>query len=130
MVNAFSNASSYDIIVINNSDREPSTLQGDQRYPVYVSDIFNNPAPPASTLTFEGSGECEALTEGSPIPDINEAGAYAAALPPDRLTVRLTLPNGSFIEETYSCRVDRCAENPDELPDFSPAPPACGGEQG
>ena len=93
-----------------------------------------------------GSGECEALTEISPIPDINVAGAYAAALavqtndyaqsiedaaalPPDQLTVRLTLPNRSFVEEAYSCRVDRCAENPDELPNFSPAPPACGGEQ-
>ena len=147
VVNAFSDASSYDIMVIGNSNREPSTLQGDQFYTVYVSDIFNNPPPPDTTLTFEGSGECEALTEISPLPDINAAGAYAAALavqtndyaqsiedaaalPPDQLTVRLTLPNGSFIEEAYSCRVDRCADNPDELPDFSPAPPACGGEQG
>ena len=147
VVTAFSDASSYDIMVINTSGREPSTLQGDQFYTVYVSDKFNNPPPPDSRLTFEGSGECEALTELSPIPDINAAGAYsaalavqtnnyaqsiedAAALPPDQLTVKLMLPNGSFIEETYSCRVDRCADNPEQVPDFSPAPPACGEEQG
>ncbi len=144
VVNAFSDASKYDIMVINRSDREPSTLEGDQFYTVYVSDIFNNPPPPNTTITFEGSGECEALTEVPPLPDINKAGAYAAALavktndyaqsieaaedlPPDQLTVKLTLPNGRFITETYACRVNRCADDPDSLPDFSPAPPACGG---
>jgi len=143
VVNAFSDASKYDIMVINRSDREPSTLEGDQFYTVYVSDIFNNPPPPNTTITFEGSGECEALTEVPPLPDINKAGAYAAALavktndyaqsieaaedlPPDQLTVKLTLPNGRFITETYACRVNRCADDPDSLPDFSPAPPACG----
>lgn len=44
---------------------------------------------------------------------------------PDKLTVKLTLPNGSFITETYACRVDRCADDPAQFPDFSPSPPAC-----
>jgi hypothetical protein len=109
-----------------------------------VSDIFNNPPTPNTTITFEGSGECEALTEVPPLPDINKAGAYAAALavktddyaqsmkaaedlPPDQLTVKVTLPNGRFSTETYVCQVNRCADDPDSLPDFSPAPPACGG---
>ena len=56
VVNLFSDASSYDIMVINNSGREPSFLQDDQFYTLYVSDIFNNP-PPDITLTSEGSGE-------------------------------------------------------------------------
>lgn len=109
----------------------------------FVSDIFNNPPPAGSTISFEGSGECEALTEVPPIPDTNKAGAYATALAvqtndfaqsleeaansaPDKLTVKLTLPNGSFITETYACRVDRCADDPAQFPDFSPSPPACG----
>ena len=142
LVNSFSDASNFDIVVINSSEREPSSLLGDQFYTVYVSDIFNNPPPPGSTISFEGSGECEALTEVPPIPDTNKAGAYAAALAvqtndfaqpleeaansaPDELTVKLTLPNGSFVTETYACPVDRCADDPAQFPNFSPAPPAC-----
>ena len=143
LVNSFSDASNFDIMVINSSEREPSSLLGDQFFIVYVSDIFNNPPPAGSTISFEGSGECEALTEVPPISDTNKAGAYAAALAvqtndfaqsleeaansaPDQLTVKLTLPNGSFITETYACRVDRCADNPNDFPNFSPSPPQCG----
>lgn len=140
-MDSFSDASNFDIMVINSAEREPSSFLGDQFYTVYVSDTFNNPPSPGSTISFEGSGECEALTEVPPIPDTNKAGAYATALAvqtndfaqsleeaansaPDQLTVKLTLPNGSFITETYACRVDRCADDPAQFPDFSPSPPS------
>ena len=72
LVNSFSDASNFDIMVINSSEREPSSFLGDQFYTVYVSDIFNNPPPAGSTISFEGSGECEGLTEVPPIPDTNK----------------------------------------------------------
>ena len=142
LVNGFSDASSYDLIVVGSDKREPSTLRGGRIYSIYTSDIFNNPPPPGTTLTFEGSGECEALNEVPPIPDTNRAGAYTsslivstkdysrspedeAAAPPDHITIKLTLPNGSFIEETYACRVLGC----DNF-DFSPTPAVCQTDSG
>ena len=137
LVNGFSDASSYDLMLVGTDKREPSKLRGDRIYSIYTSDIFNNPPPPGTTLTFEGSGECEALNEVPPIPDTNGAGAYAASLvvntndysltseeeasaPPNQITIKLTLPGGSFIQETYSCTVLRCADV-----DFSPIPAIC-----
>jgi len=137
LVNGFSDASSYDLMVVGTDKREPSKLRGDRIYSVYTSDIFNNPPPPGTTLTFEGSGECEALNEVPPIPDTNRAGAYASSLvvntndysqtpeeeasaPPNQITIKLTLPNGSFIQETYECSVLGCADV-----DFSPVPAIC-----
>ena len=83
--------------------------------------------------------------EVQPIPDTNKAAAYAAAFaaqtnnfaqsleeavnaPPQQLTVKFTLPNGSFITGTYACRVERCTDDPTQFPDFSPSPPTCGEE--
>jgi hypothetical protein len=142
LVNGFSDASSYDMVVIANDKREPSVLRGDSIYSIYTSDIFNNPPPPGTTLTFEGSGECEALNEVPPIPDTNRAGAYTASLvvdtndytltpdeeasaPPNQITIKLTLPNGSFIQEVYACRVLGC----DDV-NFSPEPAICQSDSG
>ena len=58
--------------------------------------------------------------------DFTQSLEEAANSAPDQLTVKLTLANGSVITETYTCRVDRCADDPALFPDFSPSPPACG----
>ena len=137
LVNGFADASNYDLMVVGSDKREPSTLRGGRIYSIYTSDIFNNPPPPGTTLTFEGSGECEALNEVPPIPDTSRAGAYTSSLvvstndysqspedevaaPPDQITIKLTLPNGSFIQETYECRVLGCSDV-----EFSPIPAVC-----
>ena len=58
--------------------------------------------------------------------DFAQSLEEAANSAPDKLTVKLTLPNGSFITETYACRVDRCADDPAQFPDLckSPSPPS------
>ena len=143
LVNGFSDAEQYELLLINQfSRREPSSVYENTLYSVYVSDVFNNPPPAGSTIDFEGSGDCDAITESQPVPDSNKAGAFASTLivstedyaqsleeaesaDPDLITLKLTLPNGSFTTKIYSCVVYRCADDPSQFPQFSPAPPSC-----
>ena len=143
LVNSFSDAESYELLLINQFSRsEPSLLLENTFYNVYVSDVFNNPPPPGSTINFESSGDCKPVTGSQPVPDTNKAGAFASTLvistedfaqsledaqgaDPDLITLKLTLPNGSFTTKTYSCAVYRCADDPSNFPQFSPAPPSC-----
>ena len=143
LVNAFNDAEAYDLMLISSINRfEPSLLFENTFYRLYVADKFNNPPPPGSVISYENSGDCEAVSETQPLPDINKAGAFATNLvvstqdyaksleeaqnaDPDLVTIKLTLPNGSFTTKTYSCKVYRCADDPDQFPQFSPAPPTC-----
>ena len=142
LVNGFADADQYQIMLIGRSGkREPTLLYEDQSYNLYISDLFNNPPPPGSTVVFEGSGDCDAVTEVQPVPDLNKPGAFSASLivstadytqsweeaagaDPDLVRIKLTLPNGSFTSQTYSCRVSRCADDPSQF-NFSPPPPQC-----
>lgn len=143
LVNGFSDAQSYELLLINKFSRsEPSSLYENTFYNLYISDVFNNPPPPGSTIDFEGSGDCEPVTESQPVPDTNKAGAFASTLVVstkdyaqsledaesadlDFIALKLTLPNGSFTTKNYSCVVYRCADDPSQFPQFSPAPPSC-----
>ena len=144
IVNAFENAANYDLLLINRYSRfEPTSLEENLFYDLYISDPFNNPPPPGTTIDFDGSGDCAPVTETPPVPDTNQAGAFSSSLvvatmdysqsleeaqgsDPDLITIKLTLPNGSFTTKTYACRVYRCADDPSQFPQFSPAPPSCG----
>ncbi|MCH1459708.1 MAG: hypothetical protein L7U64_05900, partial [Luminiphilus sp.] len=143
LVNGFSDAERYEILLINQFSRsEPSSLYENTFYNVYVADVFNNSPPPGSTIDFEGSGDCEPVTESQPVPDTNKAGAFASTLVVstkdyaqsledaessdlDFIALKLTLPNGSFTTKNYSCVVYRCADDPSQFPQFSPPPPSC-----
>ena len=143
LVNGFSDAQSYELLLINQFSRsEPSSLYENTFYNLYISDVFNNPPPPGSTIDFEGSGDCEPVTESQPVPDTNKAGAFASTLVVstqdyaqsledaessdlDFIALKLTLPNGSFTTKNYSCVVYRCADDPSRFPQFSPPPPSC-----
>lgn len=144
IVNAFENAAHYDLLLINRYSRfEPTSLEENFFYDLYISDPFNNPPPPGTTIDFDGSGDCAPVTETPPVPDTNQAGAFSSSLvvatmdytqsleeaqgsDPDLITIKLSLPNGSFTTKTYACRVYRCADDPSQFPQFSPAPPSCG----
>ena len=81
LVNGFSDAQSYELLLINQFSRsEPSSLYENTFYNLYISDVFNNPPPPGSTIDFEGNGDCEPVTESQPVPDTNKAGAFASTL--------------------------------------------------
>ena len=128
-------ADGYDALIVDRSGREPSNLSG-KTYMLYVSDLYNNPPPGLTKITFEGSGGCS-VVEGPitvPLPSRSQPGAVgypftvaedptpldSATNPdPDQITVVMTLPSGNFIKKTLSCQVDRidCS-----LPDFSPSP--------
>ena len=143
LVNAFNDAEAYDLMLISSINLfEPSLLFENTFYRLYVADRFNNPPPPGSVISYENSGDCEAVSETQPLPDINKAGAFATNLvvstqdyaqsleeaqsaDPDLVTIKLTLPNGSFTTKTYACKVYRCADDPDQFPQFSPRPPTC-----
>ena len=143
LVNGFSDAQSYELLLINQFSRsEPSSLYENTFYNLYISDVFNNPPPPGSTIDFEGNGDCEPVTESQPVPDTNKAGAFASTLVVstqdyaqsledaessdlDFIALKLTLPNGSFTTKNYSCVVYRCADDPSRFPQFSPPPPSC-----
>ena len=144
IVNAFENAAHYDLLLINRYSRfEPTSLEENFFYDLYISDPFNNPPPPGTTIDFDGSGDCAPVTETPPVPDTNQAGAFSSSLvvatmdytqsleeaqgsDPDLITIKLSLPNGSFTTKTYACQVYRCADDPSQFPQFSPAPPSCG----
>ena len=145
LVNAFADAENYDLMLISaSSKREPRVLYENSFYNLFAADRYNNSPPTGSTITYDSSGDCEAITEPPPVPDTNRAGAFAAILvvstedyaqsleeaegsEPDLIEIKLTLPNGSFTTATYACAVSRCAEDPASFPQFSPAPPQCSG---
>ena len=79
LINSFSNASNFALMAINSALREPLTLQGGQTYTLYVADTFNNPPPPESKITYEGSGRCDVITPTPTIGDTNRAGAFAVS---------------------------------------------------
>ena len=138
LINSFSNASNFALMAINSALREPLTLQGGQTYTLYVADTFNNPPPPESKITYEGSGRCDVITPTPTIGDTNRAGAFAVSFAvstadgdeptadPDQVSILLTLPSGSQTVQTYSCDVE---EPPEPVncndPQFSPPPPGC-----
>jgi hypothetical protein len=127
-------AAGYDMLIVDSNGREPSKLSG-RSYTLYVSDLYNNPPPGQTTITFQGSGGCS-VVEGSvtvPMPSRSQPGALGYPFTvaedptpvdpannpePDQIKIRLTLPSGNFITQTLSCQVDRidCS-----LPQFSPS---------
>lgn len=98
--------------------REETSLDDTQNYRLYVSDVYNNPPPPGSEITFEGSGRCDVLTPAPTIGDTNAPVAFAMGLSvstedcqdptadPDNVSIILKLPNGSQAVWTYGCIVD------------------------
>ena len=81
LVNGFSDAEQYELLLINQFSRSATSLLVENSfYNVYISDKFNNPPPAGSTIDFEGSGDCEPVTESQPVPDNNKAGAFASSL--------------------------------------------------
>jgi hypothetical protein len=119
---SFSDAGAFDLLVIEADERnEPDNrdlLDGDEIYILYVADIFNNPPPAGSSISYEGSGRCDVLTPAPTIGDSNRAGAFAVAFAvstadgeepsadPDQISFLLTLPNGSTTVATYGCEVE------------------------
>ena len=138
LINSFINANNFTLMAINSALREPLALQGGQTYTLYVSDYFNNPPPPDSAITYEGSGRCDVITPAPSIGDTNRAGAFAVSFAvstadgeeptadPDQVSILLTLPSGSQTVKTYSCDVEEPPEPADcNDPNFSPNPPGC-----
>jgi len=120
LVMGFSDASAYSLEVIDIADTDRPNggkLRRDENYNLYVSDRFNNPPPPGSEISFEGSGRCDVLTPAPTIGDSNAAAAFAMGLSvstdgcadpsadPDNVSIILALPNGSKKVWTYSCEV-------------------------
>ena len=141
LINSFSNAENFTLMAINSSLREPLALQGGQTYTLYVSDYFNNPPPPESAITYEGSGRCDVLTPAPTIGDTSRAGAFAVSFAvstadgeeptadPDQVSILLTLPSGSQTVKTYSCDVEEPPKPIDcDDPSFSPPPSGCSGK--
>jgi len=141
LINSFSNAENFTLMAINSSLREPLALQGGQTYTLYVSDYFNNPPPPDSAITYEGSGRCDVLTPAPTIGDTSRAGAFAVSFAvstadgeeptadPDQVSILLTLPSGSQTVKTYSCDVEEPPKPIDcDDPSFSPPPSGCSGK--
>ncbi len=139
LINAFDVASDYDLLVIEADERnEPGSsdpLDDGELYLLYIADIFNNPPPGGSEVSFQGSGRCDVTTPAPTIGDTNRAGAFTVSFAvatadgedptadPDQVSILLTLPNGSITVATYSCLVeDPVPADPggDGGPDFSP----------
>ena len=127
-------AAGYDMLIVDRNGRQPSTLSGGI-YTLYVADLYNNPPPAMTTITFEGSGGCSVVEGGFtvPLPSRSQPGAIGYPFTvaedpapvdpttnpdPDQITVTITLPSGNSIKTTQSCQVDRidCS-----LPQFSPS---------
>ena len=121
LVMGFSDASDYQLMAIRNkafAQNEPSRLDGDESYIIYIADHFNNPPPAGSTISYEGSGRCDVLTPAPTIGDSNRAGAFAVAFAvstadgdeptadPDQVSILMTLPNGSTTVKTYACEIE------------------------
>ena len=123
LVEAFSDPGAYALLTIDSVGDEPTDLVRDQNYTLYVADIFNNPPPPGSTISYEGSGRCDVLTPAPTIGDLNYPHAFAAnfavstqdgedpTADPDQVSILLTLPNGGVAVKTYSC----CVQDPGGL---------------
>lgn len=117
LINSFSNADNFTLMAINSALRQPTALQGGQTYTLYVSDYLNNPPPPDSVISYQGSGRCNVITPAPTIGDTSRAGAFAvsfavstadgeaATADPDQVSILLTLPSGSQTVKTYSCDV-------------------------
>ncbi len=122
LIMSFSDAGAFDLLVIEADERdepEPGDLlDGDETYYLYVADVFNNPPPAGSEISYQGSGRCDVLTPAPTIGDTNAAGAFAVAFAvstedgeepsadPDQISILLTLPNGSETVKTYDCEVE------------------------
>ena len=122
LVMSFSDASAFELLVIEDDERnEPNDrdpLDGEESYTLYVADIFNNPPPAGTTISYEGSGRCDVLTPAPTVGDSNRAGALGVAFAvstadfedkpadPDQVSIILTLPNGSKTVATYGCKVE------------------------
>ena len=121
LVMGFSDASDYQLMAIRQkafAQSEPSKLDGDESYVIYIADHFNNPPPAGSTISYEGSGRCDVLTPAPTIGDTSRAGAFGVAFAvstadgedpsadPDQVSILLTLPNGSTTVKTYACEVE------------------------
>ncbi len=134
IVNSFSDAGAFELLVIEADEgNEPGPgdlLDGGETYLLYVADTFNNPPPPGSSISYEGSGRCDVLTPAPTIGDSNRAGAFAVAFAvstadgeepsadPDQVSILFTLPSGSTTVVTYGCEVE------------DPPPPDEGGGDG
>jgi hypothetical protein len=141
VINSFSSGSSFDLLVIEADEgNEPDgndPLDDGEIYVLYVSDIFNNPPPAGTEISYEGSGRCDVLTPSPTIGDTNRPGAFgvsfavstadgeAPTADPDQVTIIMTLSNGATSVATYPCRVED--PEPDtgtdggDGPDFSPS---------
>lgn len=135
LVNSFSNASAFALMAINpNTRTEPNSLDGGINYQVFISDIYNNPPPAGSEISYEGSGRCDVLTPSPTIGDTSRAGAFTVnfavstedgtepSADPDQVTIILTLTNGSTALVTYPCTVTDPVPDETEGPSFSPGP--------
>lgn len=127
-------ADEYYALVVDSNGREPSKLSG-RTYMLYVSDLYNNPPPAETKITFESSGGCSVVEQEIevPLPSRSRPGAIGYPFtvaedptpidpttnpPPDQITIVLTLPSGISLKTTQSCDVERidCS-----LPQFSPS---------
>jgi hypothetical protein len=119
IVNSFSDAGQFDLAVVDpSSGNEPPELDDDINYFLYVADIYNNPPPAGTEISFEGSGRCDVLTPTPTLGDTSRAGAFTTRLSvstadgeqatadPDQVSILLTLPGGSTTVRTYPCLVD------------------------
>ena len=126
------------MLIVDSNGREPSKLSG-RTYMLYVSDLYNNPPPGMTEITFQGSGGCSVVADGFtvPLPSRSQPGAVGYPFTvaedptpvdpttnpdPDQIKITLTLPSGNFITQTLSCQVDRidCDD-----PQFSPSEEYC-----
>jgi len=121
LIMSFSDSSAFELLVIEADERnEPNSsdkLDGDETYILYIADIFNNPPPAGSSVSYQGSGRCDVLTPAPTIGDSNRAGAFSVAFAvstaddeeasgePDQISILLTLPNGSQTVKTYDCKI-------------------------
>jgi len=146
LVMSFSDANAFELLVIEDDERrEPGDgdpLCRNDNYTLYVADIFNNPPPAGTSISYEGSGRCDVLTPAPTIGDSNRAGAFAVSFAvstadgeeptadPDQISILMTLPNGSTTVTTYACAVEEPVVEEETDPNAPIFPGTGGGNSG
>lgn len=125
----------FDIVVVDNQDRviNPATnnLDEGESHTVYVSDIFNNPPPGDSEISFTTAGDCQLVSPESPVTvPLNVSGPGAFTIFPLRvdgngepgsLTISVGISSQTEFSETYQCDT----QPPPDPCSLSPQPPEC-----